>query len=147
MTTSEQISAQSIECIELLTECNRLYSLMLETLEQLSKSHEATSDVQLLARNQQFNALQSLIAEHDERLSAQLLEIDISLPPIKQLLDTRMELLLKVRSQNKVVATQVEAIKSLLANEIRTFKAGHTALQGYRAGEQSRQTNYFKGTF
>ncbi len=147
MTMTEQTSAHTSEIIALLTESNRLYALMLDTLEKLSQSPEAGSDTQLHARNQNFNTLQNLIQKHDEQLESVRDEIDSSVGTINDLLMIRMNLLQKVRARNKTVTIQVEAIKSLLANEIHKFKTGHTALKGYRLGEQNSRTNYFKGTF
>jgi hypothetical protein len=147
MTITEQTSVHTSEFIELLTESNRLYTLMLDTLEKLSQSPEAGSDAQLHARNQNFNKLQNLLEKHDKRLATIRNEVDFSMEVVNDLLAIRLDLLQKVRSKNKTVTIQVEAVKSLLANEIQKFKTGHTALQGYRRGEQSGRTNYFKGTF
>lgn len=131
-------------CSNLLTESNRLYTQMLTLLGELDNSPEAGSELQLAQRNSACSDLQGRIQAVEAELGAALRTVAPEEPGLAHLLAERQDLMHRVYAVNRTALSKVEAVKSLLADEIRKCTTGHAALQGYRRSENSHGGSTFK---
>lgn len=144
MTKQEDHAIDIDECAVLLAESNRLYSKMLHTLNQVNNFPEADSELQILKRNASINDIQELIEKIDGNLKVALKNVPHKTAAIECLLEERKDLLKQVHAGNRAVLMKIESVKSLLADEIKKFKTGHTALQGYRQSGNYSAGSSFK---
>ncbi len=144
MVTETQYSAQSTEYTTLLEVSNTLYSSMLQVLNTLGESPETVSVTLFQNRLAQFHELQQQIAENDSKLTPLLTVQPEENPLTRKLLEQRRQILELVFANNKKVKLQAQAIRSLLNDEIKKSKKGHTALQGYRQSESYQSSGTFK---
>lgn len=144
MTTTLYTTADKETCSTLLTESNRLYTQMLTLLGELNNSPEAGSELQLAKRNSACSDLQGRIQAVDAELGAALRTVAPEESGFAHLLAERQDLMHKVYAVNRTALNKVEAVKSLLADEIRKCATGHAALQGYRRSENSHGGSTFK---
>ena len=117
---------------------------MLRTLQSLSDAPEAASTEQLMERQLYFNELQLQIENNDRILNESLHNIAQPNEEIHKLLGDRQYLIEQLLLHNRKVAVQAQAIRSVIADEIRKTTAGHVALKGYRTQDQQRSNGSFR---
>ncbi len=127
-------------CIALAAQNNVLYHKMLSTLEEMAKAPgKDWQDLSLGEQLTTFLALQKQIATNANTLNAQLQQLDDIPEDLEKLLQEKKTLLEKTLHANNLVTKQAEAMKSLLGEEMKKIKSGHTALRGYQ--EQGAATS------
>ncbi len=120
-------------CIALAAQSNVLYSDLLATLKEIAKTSGTDQNGSSLEK--QLAAclhLQQQIAAHDDRLNTAIQALDHIPEHLDVLLQQKEALLNETIRSNASLVSQAETMKSLLAEELKKIKSGHTALRGYQ---------------
>ena len=124
---NEKLAALAVQSVQQQEEMLTLLGKLQQQL--VIGSTGSTSSIENL--NQLFSTLQVKIKQTDLQLTAQLLESDIT-DATRQLLAGRTTLQEHIVSLINETMPKARSIKSLLASEMQSLKAGRRALSGYK---------------